>query len=201
MNVHLGLDFDNTLISYGELFKRVALEKGLIPSDISPEKNQIRDFLRLKEIECEWTKLQGEVYGSRILEAKPFPMVCKVLEFLSYREVGMSIVSHKTIKPYAGGDYDLRSAARSWLKKYGFYDLSQFAFRENQIFFEDSKQSKVEKIINLGCTHYVDDLPEILEMLPSPIVKILFLPEDVEYAGKFQRLKKWDDLPKILGIE
>ena len=68
----LGLDFDNTIIKYDELFHRIAFEKNLIPADLPKEKNAIRNYLREKGIEDEWTIIQGEVYGYRIREAVPF---------------------------------------------------------------------------------------------------------------------------------
>ena len=47
----LGLDFDNTIIRYDELFHKIACEKDLIPSDLPTEKNAVRDYLREKNIE------------------------------------------------------------------------------------------------------------------------------------------------------
>ena len=70
--MRLGLDFDNTIISYDQLFLRVAVEKGLAPESVSPHKNAVRDYLRQVNKEEEWTRLQGEVYGGRILEAAPY---------------------------------------------------------------------------------------------------------------------------------
>jgi hypothetical protein len=46
----------------------------------------------------------------------------------------------------------------------------------DQVFFEVTKQEKVNRIVTLGCSHYIDDLPEILEMLPDPVQPILFAP-------------------------
>jgi FMN phosphatase YigB (HAD superfamily) len=67
--MRLGFDFDNTLISYDQLFHRVALDKSLILAEILKQKNAVRDSMRERGIEEEWTRLQGEVYGSRILDA------------------------------------------------------------------------------------------------------------------------------------
>lgn len=78
--MHLGLDFDNTLISYDLLFRRVALEQGLIPQEIEPNKNAVRNYLRKVDKEDAWTTLQGEVYGKRILEASPYPGMKQALE-------------------------------------------------------------------------------------------------------------------------
>ena len=73
---------------------------------------------------------------------------------------------------------------------------------EEQIFFELSKQAKISRILELGCTHYVDDLPEILTMLPSHIVRILFAPnQDVQSHNEWSRMTTWQELPLILGLQ
>ena len=66
----IGLDFDNTLVCYNKLFHQTALEK-LIDESIPVDKVVIRDYLRRINREEEFTLLQGEVYGSRILDAEP----------------------------------------------------------------------------------------------------------------------------------
>ena len=113
--MRLGLDFDNTLISYDHLFHRVALEKGLISQEIPKQKNAVRNSMREQGIEDEWTRLQGEVYGRRILEAEPYPGMLSTLKQLASKNVPMCIVSHKTRTPYLGEPWDLHAAARGWL--------------------------------------------------------------------------------------
>ena len=44
--MHIGIDFDNTIVCYDKVFHKVAIEKGLIPEDIPPSKNNVRDHLR-----------------------------------------------------------------------------------------------------------------------------------------------------------
>ena len=44
--MHIGIDFDNTIVCYGKVFHKVAVEKGLIPEDMSPSKNNVREHLR-----------------------------------------------------------------------------------------------------------------------------------------------------------
>ena len=67
----LGLDFDNTLVRYDKLFHQLALEKNLIEQIVPANKTAIRDYLREQGKEEQFTLLQGEVYGPRILEAEP----------------------------------------------------------------------------------------------------------------------------------
>jgi len=79
MKIHLGIDFDNTLVSYDELFWKLARESNLIPESIAVKKEAVRDYLRSIDKEGNWTEMQGTVYGLRIEEAKPFTGVKEAL--------------------------------------------------------------------------------------------------------------------------
>ena len=198
----LGLDFDNTLISYDQLFYRVALDKALVPEETLQKKNAVRDYLRQQGREEDWIRLQGEVYGSRILEAKPYQGMLEVINSFSSKRVPMRIVSHKTLTPYLGEPWDLHAAARSWLAQQRIHDVNNMIFSEEQVFFELTKESKVERIVELGCTHYVDDLPEILQMIPDHVEKILFSPDEApEKHPDWTVMQSWYELPAILNIQ
>jgi hypothetical protein len=200
--MRLGLDFDNTLISYDRLFRHVALDQALIPKEIAPEKNAVRDYLRQQGREEQWTRLQGEVYGNRILEAEPYPGMQAVLKELSERQVPMCIVSHKTRTPYLGEPWDLHDAARSWLERQGFHAVDGLAWSHDQVYFELTKEAKIARILALGCTHYVDDLPEILAMLPDHVGKILFSPGgNVVGPPEWKRMSAWSQLPTLLDLQ
>jgi hypothetical protein len=195
----LGLDFDNTLISYDELFYQVALDKGLIHSDLSKTKNTVRDYLRQVDKEDDWTLLQGEVYGGRIQEAIAFEGMQEALKKIAIQGEMMFLISHKTRTPYMGQQYDLHQAAMGWLQSQFFFDLEGLGWQKNQVFFELTKEEKVKRIVQLGCTHYIDDLPEILEMLPDTVQKILFAPHKVGAIPKeWRRLDEWSLLPELL---
>ncbi|HWZ47907.1 MAG TPA: haloacid dehalogenase-like hydrolase [Herbaspirillum sp.] len=199
----LGLDFDNTLISYDKLFRQVALEKAWIPETTAAEKNAVRDHLRAIGKEDDWTRLQGEVYGGRILEAEPYEGMQAALKQLCARDIAMRIVSHKTRTPYLGPAWDLHAAARGWLTQQGFHDLQGLAWSPEQVFFELSKEAKIARIVTLGCTHYIDDLPEILEMLPEHIEKIYFAPNDIAAAAArpaWRVMRSWRELPTLLSL-
>jgi len=197
----LGLDFDNTLISYDQLFYQVALDKELIPKETLPQKNAVRDYLRQQNQEDDWTRLQGEVYGSRILEAIPYQGMLDVINTFSDKNIPMRIISHKTRTPYLGEPWDLHKAARSWLAQEKIHGSTDMALSDGQVFFEVTKQAKVKRIVELGCTHYVDDLPEILEMIPDHVEKILFSPDDANKNPAWNVMRSWQELPDILQIQ
>jgi len=190
----LGLDFDNTLVRYDNLFHQLALEKGLIDGNIKPNKTIIRDYLRNQDKDEEFTLLQGEVYGLRILEAEPAAGMLEALQELHQSGVRMVLVSHKTKTPYKGPAYNLREAAWSWLEKYSFFNKQGLNWEEKQIYFESNKEDKVKRIHSLGCTHYIDDLPEILKSLGPNIRKFLYCPDKIKEKGNYIHLEAWEEL-------
>ncbi len=195
----IGLDFDNTLISYDQLFFACALEDGLIPASLSADKMAVRDHLRESGREDVWTRLQGEVYGVRIMEAPVFAGVFEALAALQRDGFSMCLVSHKTRVPYLGEGHDLRLAASNWLEGHGFFDEQGLGWTPDQVFFESTKAEKVARIASLGCTHFVDDLSEVLEMLPDTIIRVLFSPSGrPDIGGDWLVLREWTQLPELL---
>ena len=195
----LGIDFDNTIIKYDELFHKIACEKGLISAELPKQKNAVRDYLRESGVEDEWTIIQGEVYGERIKEAVPFSGILETLQKLNAKQIPINIVSHKTREPYLGPKRDLHAAALSWLKLNGIIDAEGLSVKADQVFFDVTKEAKINRIVQIGCTHYVDDLPEILEMIPEGINKILFSPNGEEIINSsWTVIRSWNELPSVL---
>ena len=72
--------------------------------------------------------------------------------------------------------------------------------KKNQIFFEVTKENKIDRIKKTSCTHYLDDLPEILEMIPDGVNKILFSPNREQILSKkWTVIESWKALPAILS--
>lgn len=197
--VRLGLDFDNTLIGYDRLFFERAHAEGLVPEALSPTKVAVRDHLRSVGREDDWTVLQGEVYGPLIDGAIPFPGSLEAVQRMTARGVRVCIVSHKTRVPYRGEPHDLRGAALGWLEKNGFLDSGRLEGGAAGVHFASTLDEKVELIAELGCTHFVDDLPEVLRRLPASLGAIRFDPmEGAEAGGPWPLLRSWDDLDDFL---
>ncbi len=192
--VKLGIDFDNTLINYDNVFYQLALEKNLIEENFPQSKLQIRDYLRSKGKNDEFTELQGEAYGPKILLAKPYEGMTNALMKLKREGIDIVIISHKTKYPYKGPKYNLREYALNWLEEIGFFLEDFLSFNKDDIHFESTKEFKAAKIKELGCTHFIDDLPEILNLLPDNISKILFNSELYSQSTKYKVLTHWDNL-------
>ena len=199
--IRLGLDFDNTLTNYDLLFFTLALEKKLVPKTLAKSKLAVRDFLRASKKEREFTLLQGEVYGKRIFEAKQSEGMFKALKKLKKDGINFYIVSHKSKKPYLGPKYDLHDSAMKWLERNNFFSADGLRMSKDNVYFELTKESKINRIEILGCTHYVDDLPEILMLLNNNIKKIHYNPtKNLSYEDKFENLYDWQNISQILNL-
>jgi hypothetical protein len=192
--LRIGIDFDNTIVSYDALFHRAAVDRGLVQADLPPNKLAVRDHLRRIGREDDWTELQGYVYGPRIAEAAPFPGAIEFFRWARDAGIDVRIVSHRTKHPFIGPQHDLHAAARGWVT---LFLESQGLIRHDQAFFELTKAEKVARIASTGCTHFIDDLPEILlaDGFPASTQRILFDPEGHHAAHPtLQALGRWDDI-------
>ena len=74
----IGIDFDNTIAKYDELFIEIALCENLLLKGWSGGgKTDLREHLCKEGRETEWMKLQGLVYGKYMHRAKMMPGVAK----------------------------------------------------------------------------------------------------------------------------
>jgi hypothetical protein len=199
--MHIGIDFDNTIVCYDTLFHKVSVEKNLIPPTIPVSKLEVRDHLRRIGNEAAWTEMQGYVYGARMAEAEPYPGVRDFFTRLHAQGIPLTIISHKTRHPFLGEKYDLHAAAQDWLEKQGFFDPKQIGLPRENVFFELTKEAKIQRIASTGVTHFIDDLPEILKApgFPAGVKRILFDPNNLCGEEKtLVRGKSWPEIQTLL---
>lgn len=197
-NTHLGLDFDNTIVAYDDLFVTLLRERidGSLAADVPPSKLAIRDALRAAGREAEWTEMQGLAYGARILSATPAPGVIDFIERAHAAGVTLSIVSHKTRVPYAGPPVDLHAAARGWLEHHRLLVADRTGLTPERVWLEETKEAKARRIEQLGCTHFIDDLPEFLSapFFPETVIGLHYAPAGPGSAVGLPAFALWDDL-------
>ena len=197
--MRLGIDFDNTLVTYDRLFHRIAQESGLIPASTPVNKTAVRDHLRRAGREETWTEMQGTAYGPRMGEADLFPGVLPALDALRNGGFDLFIISHKTRYPFLGARHDLHRAALDWLEKSGL--LKEDRLRREAVFFEPTKEKKLLRVQDCGCTHFIDDLPEILAhaAFPPGVEKFLFDPgAQILLPPLVTRITAWSQVPARL---
>jgi len=202
-SIRLGVDFDNTIVCYDQVFHQVALQRELIPPELPVSKAAVRDFLRTRGREDDWTQMQGFVYGSQMKDAQPFPGVLEMLRNLVRGGVEVFIVSHKTRHPYQGPKYDLHQAAGGWLQQHGMFDADRIGMPAENAFFELTLPEKIQRIADLRCTHFVDDLPELLGEpdFPANTAPVLFDPNRTHAARcQFFRMESWNEMEDALAI-
>lgn len=193
--MHIGLDFDNTVVTYDRLFHRAALERGLIAAGVPQRKREVRDAIRLLPGgEAAWTELQGVVYGRRMPEAEPAPGVEAFLSVCSAAGVRVSIISHKTEFPAIGERVSLRDAARAWLAAHGLVD--RHGIDPADVLFLGTIAEKLAAIAERACTHFVDDLVEVLghPAFPPGVERILYAPPGREVPVGVRAFESWEGI-------
>jgi len=180
----IGVDFDNTIVRYDDVFGRVALDLDLVPPHAATSKTSVRDHLRSIGQEDRWTELQGIIYGPRMIDAALFPGVATFFADCRTDGIPIAIVSHRTRFPYLGERHDLHAAARDFLARYGFHGEAGIGLPADRVFFEETKEGKLARIAAIGCTTFIDDLPELLAdpRFPAGVRRILFDPHATQDA-------------------
>jgi hypothetical protein len=194
--MRIGVDFDNTLVSYDRAFAAVGKEEGLLPADFGGGKDAAKRWLyRARPDGYAWELLQGLVYGRRIDRAE---LHAGAAEFLrqcrEQNDWQVYVVSHKTVLAHHDPlQTNLRASALDWMKRRGFFDKGGFGLDAGQVFFEDTRDAKVRRIGELDCQIFVDDLPEVLGHadMPAACRKILFA---TEHCGPFERAANWTEV-------
>lgn len=193
----IGLDLDNTLVSYDRLLATLAAELGWAKGAVG--KTAIRDAIRASpEGDLGWQRLQGMIYGSRMAEADMVPGVESLLEACTARGVRVMVISHKT--EFAGvdpGRTPLREAARAWMAAHHFFDRHMAA---EDVHFAATKADKIARIKALRPPVFVDDLEEILAdpAFPPDVERILYHPGPTAPAGPFRVFRDFEAIRRDL---
>lgn len=195
----IGLDFDNTIVTYDDVFLSMARERGLVEADFIGRKQAIRDAIRLlPEGELSWQRLQGQVYGKGLAHAAMIDGVDSFLRRCRLDTVPVTIVSHKTEFGHHDSDrVNLRNAALDWMKGHGFFRDNGYAIAPGNVYFEGTRQDKLARIRQLGCTHFIDDLEEVFAdpTFPPGVERILFA-EHKPKSGLYIVCPTWSHIEK-----
>ena len=174
----IGLDFDNTIITYDAVFLSAARKWGLVDADFTGGKQAIRDTIRLlPDGELSWQKLQGQVYGAGIADATLIDGVDAFLRRCRAEACEVVIVSHKTVFGHHDPQrINLRDAALDWMKARKFFADDGYGI--SNVFFEATRAEKLSRIGALACDWFIDDLEEVFSdpAFPPGVRRILFAP-------------------------
>ena len=192
----IGIDLDNTIACYEKVFERIALQMGLIHERTEGwSKLQIRETLQKKGRNDLWTQLQGEVYGPGMQRATLFAGVREYFLEAANRGYEVWIVSHRSRRPAIGKPHDLWLSALQWLNTAGLLWPEGKVLR-NRLILAPTREAKVREIIRIGCTDFIDDLPEVFshQLFPGNIHAHLFDPAGVAPQGHWRKARRWQEL-------
>jgi len=193
----IGLDFDNTIVSYEKVYRRLVDAHGakIVPGRSA--KNILRDHFHRRGEADVFTRIQGEVYGPGLADAEAYPGFSSCLEQLTADGWKVVVISHRTKYPLAGPAHDLHQAARQFLEASGW-----LGEKIQEAHFEETKEAKLARIGDCRCNFFVDDLPEILAhpAFPANCQPLLFDPSGHSQDGILpKRVRNWNELPAFLG--
>ena len=66
----------------------------------------------------------------------------------------------------------------------------------NRLLLAPTREAKVREIIRIGCTDFIDDLPEVFShpLFPGNIRAHLFDPAGVAPQGNWRKASRWQEL-------
>lgn len=176
----VGIDLDNTLVTYDDLIHEVALGMNLITTGVRPNKTEIRDHVRrLPDGEIKWQRLQAIIYGPRMCGASISNGTLSFFQECKRQSAKVFVISHKTqFAKYDTTNTDLHKSAMKWMTYKRFFDADGFSLKRDDVFMEPTRQDKLHRVAELGCRYFVDDLQEIFlePNFPIGVQGILYHP-------------------------
>ncbi len=202
MTMQIGIDFDNTIIDYNDLLISMVKERHWL-SDINlKSKKQIKDSLhRQPDGITKWKTLQTLLYGELIEKAKIMKGILPFLEKCLRNKISVFIISHKTHYAEMNPEIDLRQAALSWLKSNRFFNPDLTNLHRGSIYFENTQKDKVKRIKKLKCTHFIDDLEEVLSHpeFPADVKRYHLSKDTVNHNNKlFLSFSNWKEIENAI---
>jgi hypothetical protein len=166
-----GFDLDNTLIDYSNAVQEYCLNEGL---NECKTLDSLRTLLRRSDTSGRlWQLAQGWLYTDGLSYARPGQGAVELCEFLKNSNMDLMIVSHKTTHtPDFCGQKPLREIATKWING---SELADYFLGNEQIYYEATRGSKVERIHKLEFNYFVDDLIEVFQEPAYPKAVTSFL--------------------------
>ena len=194
----IGLDFDNTLACYNDIFSSEAKLKGLVGEKWKGSKYDLKQIINCQQGgETVWQKLQGQVYGPSMKYATLYHGVARFLLRCKLEGHKIFIVSHKT----KYGHFDktktlLRNESLKWMESQGFFKNNIYGINKKNIFFANTQSEKVLKIKSLNLDVFVDDLEEIFLHHDFPEIQQILFSSSSSSQSNAQLFNNWADIEK-----
>jgi len=196
----IGIDFDNTIINYNNLFYEAGLSLGVLPDSTGSSKTKIREYLIENGREPDWITIQGLVYGKYIENAEVMEGFSSFSDLCVENGWRVFIISHKTRDTIIGEKFNLHRSALRWLEDNRIYGAGIHGSVE-EVFFESTRYDKVCQINQIGCNIIIDDLADVLlhPDLSPDIMKILYDPDtNCNLNPAYFTVAGWDQIGTII---
>lgn len=203
MKFCIGVDFDNTIACYDQVFFSLARTLHVLDESVEPSKARVKErVLSRPDGDLIWQKMQGQAYGRYMYLASVFPGFIEFLYLSRIKGHSVFVVSHKS--EYGHFDEDrvpLRDSAMNWMRVHGLVGTTALSLNEDEVFFEQTRELKVNRIRELGCTHFIDDLQDVFvePSFPAGTGKVLFDPQRMatsDHAGHMA--SSWREITRSL---
>ncbi|EQC46925.1 hypothetical protein [Bacteriovorax sp. Seq25_V] len=145
----VGIDLDNTLINYSDIWKELA-----------PLHEEPKEYLKSHISNEEWIKIQGQVYGEKIHKAHINEEWFNLINLFKECNVNVEFVSHKTELSLCG-NYRLRDEASFFLKRHGLDSIKTT--------YHNDILNKINYINDSNFDFMIDDLIPVLSALKGVI--------------------------------
>lgn len=200
--LRIGIDLDNTLAGYDEVFPEAARERGLLPEGFRGGKAEVRDLVRgLADGERQWQALQGRAYGALMNRARLIEGAAEFLLRARSKGAELCIVSHKTEYGHFDPDrINLRQAAWAWMMNNGFFAPDGFGLHMEEIYFETTRADKIARIAALDLTHFIDDLPDLFEdrTFPEGPERLLLALRGAPTSPRYRAYDGWPAINEVV---
>ena len=193
--MRIGIDLDNTIICYDDVFLGVARHLGVSLPASCQTKLEIKNFLLAEGRAIDWMRLQGQAYGLGMPLAKLYDGVDEFIRTCRQKQTPLVIVSHKSRYGHFDAERtDLCQAALEWLGAQGFFHDDQLGMKVRDVYFEETRDRKIDMIAGLDLSVFIDDLPEVFQspLFPDSTRAILFSPGiSSPDTGPYQVCSSW----------
>lgn len=198
----IGIDLDNTIISYDNAFICQAKSSNLIQPSFGGSRSDLRKEIFSQENgKTEWMKLQGQIYSHCMNQAEIMPFFQNFVQSAREKSIRLVVISHKTMFGHFDDEHvNIRETAVRWMEENDFFNL--MGFSKNDILFCDTQENKINAINNAKCDYFIDDLMEILvnESMSKSTKKILFGKSNAENAsmGHIKVCSHWSEIKNYI---
>ena len=205
MALRIGLDFDNTLIDYEQVFTKVFItettRREINLSEVPAGKQAVKRAAIKLAGETFWMSIQGQAYGRGITGGKLSAGAAGFLHTARSNDAEIYIVSHKTeYGHFDDSQTNLRIAARDWMDDQGFFDPHGFGLHPSRVFFEGTLETKITRIKSLNLDYFVDDLKKVLTSpsFPKYTRGIWFRPQPSAPHSTITHCSDWNTIQKLV---